>query len=316
MNLERKKTREKSAKKKWKKYVLAFFFLLLAGGIAYGTLVISHLNKTLDKIHEPVERTTEKRKEQVSLKKNEPFSVLLLGVDERANDKGRSDSMIVVTVNPNVKSMKMLSIPRDTYVDIVGKGMKDKINHAYAYGDVEMALDTVEEFLDIPIDYYVKVNMEGFKEIVDALGGITVYNDMELTAGGYHFPEGEIELDGEKALAFSRIRYEDPRGDFGRQIRQKEIISNIIDKGASISSLWKYKPILDALGNNLKTNLTFDEMVKIQQEYADTRHNIEQLNFQSKGGGFIGKIWYYFPEEEEVLEFQNILKEHLELNNA
>src|SRR5690606_38547965 len=149
MNLERKKTREKSAKKKWKKYVLAFFFLLLAGGIAYGTLVISHLNKTLDKIHEPVERTTEKRKEQVSLKKNEPFSVLLLGVDERANDKGRSDSMIVVTVNPNVKSMKMLSIPRDTYVDIVGKGMKDKINHAYAYGDVEMALDTVEEFLDI-----------------------------------------------------------------------------------------------------------------------------------------------------------------------
>jgi len=237
-------------------------------------------------------------------------------VDERANDKGRSDSMIVVTVNPNVKSMKMLSIPRDTYVDIVGKGMKDKINHAYAYGDVEMALDTVEEFLDIPIDYYVKVNMEGFKEIVDALGGITVYNDMELTAGGYHFPEGEIELDGEKALAFSRIRYEDPRGDFGRQIRQKEIISNIIDKGASLSSLWKYKPILDALGNNLKTNLTFDEMVKIQQEYADTRHNIEQLNFQSKGGGFIGKIWYYFPEEEEVLEFQNILKEHLELNNA
>jgi len=316
MGFVNRRTSEKSPRKKWKILLVGSILILLSGIITYGTFFITHLNKTLDQIHEPLQREQKNRVEQVSLKKKEPFSVLLLGVDERENDKGRSDTMIVVTVNPNVNSIKMLSIPRDTYVDIIGREMKDKINHAYAFGDVEMSIDTVEAFLDIPIDYYVKVNMEGFKAIVDALGGITVNNDLELTANGYHFPMGEVQLDGEKALVFSRIRYEDPRGDFGRQIRQKEIISQIINKGASLSSLWKYQSIFDAIGNNVKTNLSFDEMVKIQQDYADTRHNIEQLNFESGKGEYIGKIWYYFPDEEEVLKYQNILKEHLELKNT
>jgi polyisoprenyl-teichoic acid--peptidoglycan teichoic acid transferase len=109
----------------------------------------------------------------------------------------------------------MLSIPRDTRTEIVGKGTIEKINHAYAFGNEEMAMKTVENFLDIPIDYYIKVSMEGFKDIVDAVGGITVNNDLDFTQDGYHFPKGQVNLDGKKALAFTRMRHEDPRGDFG-----------------------------------------------------------------------------------------------------
>ncbi|MEG0386351.1 MAG: LCP family protein, partial [Solibacillus sp.] len=129
----------------------------------------------------------------------DPFSVLLLGIDERENDTGRTDTMIVVTVNPDLGTMKMLSIPRDSRVEIVGNGTTEKINHAYARGGIPMTIATVEEALDIPIDFYVAVNMEGFLSIIDVLGNIQVNNDMELIRNEYSFPEGNISLNGEEA---------------------------------------------------------------------------------------------------------------------
>ncbi|WAA11770.1 LCP family protein [Fervidibacillus halotolerans] len=297
-----------------KRRLLIFFGIgILLIGIGYVLDILIKANDTLDAIHEPIQRDSAKREEEISVKERDPFSVLLLGVDERPNDVGRSDTMIVVTVNPKEKSMKMLSIPRDTYVDIYGRGEKDKINHSYAFGGVEMAVKTVENFLDIPIDYYVKVNMEGFKDIIDALDGVTVENDMELTHGNYHFPKGKIELTGKEALVFSRIRSEDPRGDFGRQIRQKQIIEAMINKAANISTLWKYNDIFKALGDNVKTNFTFSEIVELQKTYSDVRKNIEQLRFEGRDGGFIGDYWYYFANTEEVQALSHQLKEHLGL---
>ena len=105
---------------------------------------------------------------------------------------------MVITLNPKNNSMKTVSIPRDTYTEIVGKGKNDKINHAYAFGGVDMSVSTVEKFLNIPINYYVEVNMEGFKDIVDAVGGVDVNNDLEFTADGHHFIKGNIHLTGMK----------------------------------------------------------------------------------------------------------------------
>lgn len=185
----------------------------------------------MNKINTPLIQTTDAAQlEEKTVIKKEPFSVLMLGVDERKDDSGRSDTMIVITVNPEKQTMKMLSIPRDTRTEIIGHDTVDKINHAYAFGGVPMAVDTVENFLNIPIDYYVFINMEGFLQIIDTLGGVTINNDMDLTFDEYHFPEGEITLDGNEALIFSRIRYEDPRGDFGRQIRQRQIIEAVMKK--------------------------------------------------------------------------------------
>lgn len=129
--------------------------------------------------------------------------------------------MIVATVNPDLGTIKMLSIPRDSRVDIVGNNTTEKINHAYARGGISMTINTVEQLLSIPIHYYVAVNMEGFLSIIDVVNGIEINNDMDLAHGKYSFPKGKITLNGDEALVFSRIRYGDPRGDFGRQVRQK-----------------------------------------------------------------------------------------------
>ena len=170
--------------------------------------------------------------------------------------KAAIDSIIIMTVNPQKKSMDMLSIPRDTRVEIVGKGIDDKINHAYAFGGVEMSMNTVEKFLDIPIDYYVQMNMDGFKDIVDSVGGVTVNNDLDFNHDGHHFAKGELSLKGAEALSYARMRYDDSRGDFGRQMRQRQVIQGVINKGANISALWKYDDMLKALSNNVETNLT------------------------------------------------------------
>lgn len=303
--------KNKKKKKKWLRVTGIVLLVLLIGIGVYAYSVYNSLTNAVETMHHPVDRKSEKRTEEVSLQNKQPFSVLLLGVDEREGDRGRSDTMIVLSVNPKLNSVKMLSIPRDTRVEIIGKGTQDKINHAYAFGSEEMAMNTVENFLDIPIDYFVKVNMEGFKDIVDAVGGITVDNDLNFSYGGYHFPKGEVTLNGKKALAYTRMRKEDPRGDFGRQIRQRQIIQGVIKEGASLSSLTNYGDIFTALGNNVKTNLTFDQMVSIQKNYKSAGNNIDQMTIKGNGTKING-IYYYIVPNDEKQRIQTELKTQLE----
>jgi polyisoprenyl-teichoic acid--peptidoglycan teichoic acid transferase len=302
-------------KKKLLRWVGGIAAVLLIGAAIFAYSIYHNVKQTANQMYENVDWKSDKRDDEVSFKEKTPISILLIGVDERKGDRGRADSLIVMTVNPNKKSIEMVSIPRDTRTEIIGKGKKDKINHSYAFGGVEMTMATVEHFLDIPIDYYIKVNMESFRDIVNAVGGVTVNNPFTFTYEGVTFPKGEITLNGEKALKYSRMRKSDPRGDFGRQDRQKQIIEAIIQKGASFSSLTNYDEVLTAIGKNMKTNLTFDEMQEIQANYKEARHHIEQLHITGKGTTINGTYYLIVPEKER-LTISNKLKEHLELKTA
>jgi polyisoprenyl-teichoic acid--peptidoglycan teichoic acid transferase len=154
--------------------------------------------------------------------------------------------------------------------------------------------------------------MEGFKDIVDAVGGVLVTNDQEFSQGGHQFAQGEILLNGEKALSYVRMRKQDPRGDFGRQQRQRQIIEGVIKKGANFSTLSKFDDIFGALEKNVKTNLTFDQMVDIQSDYKVAGKSIEQMQI-SGSGTMIGNIYYYSVPSEEHQRIQDELKQHLEL---
>ena len=305
-----KRSKEKKSKKKlwlWIVGSLLTIFLIFIG-TAYFTI-----QKTMNKINTPLLQTTDAAQlEEKTVIKKEPFSVLMLGVDERKDDSGRSDTMIVITVNPEKQTMKMLSIPRDTRTEIVGHDTVDKINHAYAFGGVPMAVDTVENFLNIPIDYYVFINMEGFLQIIDTLGGVTINNDMDLTYDEYHYPKGEITLDGNEALIFSRIRYEDPRGDFGRQIRQRQIIEAVMKKASTPATLLKATDMLTVLGDNVRMNFSVKELIQLQGIYKKMDKGIEQLSFEQGDCERINRIWYYIPNEEELQKIQADLKNHLQ----
>ena len=296
----------KKKKRTWLKVLGIIMLILLIAGGSLAFSVWNSLTDSIDQMQSTLDTGTNK-----NLSKKEPFSVLLLGVDEREGDSGRSDTMIVLTVNPQAESVKMLSIPRDTRTEIVGHGTVDKINHAYAFGGTEMTIDTVEAFLDIPIDYFVEINMEGFEDIVDALDGVTVNNTLDFTYGGVHFAKGEITLNGEEALLYSRMRKQDPNGDFGRQARQRQVIEAIIKKGATISSLTNYGDIFDALGKNIETNLSFKDMSSLLKNYRTAASNIEDLTIEGSGQK-IGGIYYYVVPDAEKERIQSELDGHLQ----
>ncbi|MBO9130016.1 LytR family transcriptional regulator [Bacillus sp. 165] len=292
-------------------YWMLGIIVIGAGIFVYN--VYSSVSKTVDTMHEPLKRDkSEKREEEVSTKDEHPISILVFGVDERENDRGRSDSLMLLTVNPAEKSTKMLSIPRDSYTDIIGKGKKDKINHAYAFGGVNMTIDTVENFLNVPIDYYIQVNMEGFKDIVDAVGGVTVNNDFAFTYGGYDFAKGVIDLNGDEALVYSRMRYEDPNGDFGRQHRQRQVLQAVVQRGATVESLTNYGGILEAIQKNVRTNMTVEDMYNIQKNYRDASKHMEELQIPGEGTKMDG-IYYYIVSDETKQELSHTLRQHLGL---
>lgn len=302
---------KKNKKKKWP-WVLGILGLIVIGLGIYLFTVYNSFTNTLEEIHEPIEReASEKRAtdQGVVLSDQDPFSVVLLGVDEREDDRGRSDTVVVMTVNPAEQSTKMVSIPRDTYTEIVGRGTMDKINHAYAFGGIEMSMATVENLLDIPIDYVMQVNMEGFQDIVDAVGGVEVNNAMAFD----DYAAGNIELNGEEALGYVRMRKQDPEGDFGRQNRQKQVIQAIMKEGASVSSLLNYREIFNALGDNVRTNMTFDEMMDVQSNYRDAIGTVDQIIVEDGTGETINGIWYYMMNDAELAEIQSTLKAHLNM---
>lgn len=261
------------------------------------------------------ENVNEEDKDKDKNKESQLF--LLLGIGDRPalGDPGRVDSIIVVSVNPSNNSAIMFNIPRDTRTEIIGKGFQDKINHSYAYGGTEMTKKTVEHFLDKSIDYVIQINMEGLRQLVNALGGIQVENKFsfsqedELGEKLYHYDKGLINLDGERALHYARMRKSDPRGDFGRNERQRQVLMALLRKSTSFSSAFKIQEILNILGNNIKTNVSFEEMKFFYSEFRkDWRsYNIEILEIKGTDKTING-VYYYVVSEEERQHISEQLK--------
>lgn len=306
-----------------KNIVISVVVIILVGVLAYGTKIYFDIRDMNNSMHKGVDTTpSEKRDKPIDVSKLTPFSILLVGVDEDPNTKepARSDTMMVVTINPHNQSTYMYSIPRDLRVIIPGYEKKgyQKFNNAYFLGSTQLVRKSIEEYLDIPIDHVVEINFDGFVELIDALGGITVENTLAFSLGGFDFPIGKIEMDGQKALVFSRMRKQDKQnGDFGRQERQKLVVKEIVKKTNSFSNVTKLSKIFDAVGNNVRTSLYLSDIMDIRTKYSISTSNMNSI--QAKYG--IGGRWIFGSKEldfvtmshEERLKVINTLREHLEL---
>lgn len=309
----RTEQRQGNKNRRWLKWLFGVLIALLLIGGVFLYLMWGKIHDTISTMHNPLERDSDPER-QSALKSlfeaNESINVLLLGVDERKGDKGRSDTMILMSLNPKTNSTVMLSIPRDTYVSIPGHGM-DKINHAYAYGDVPLSLQTVENTFNLHVHFYIRVNMEGFKDGIDALGGITVNNKRAFSQGGRQFSKGKLHLNGDEALEYIRMRKEDPRGDLGRNERQRDVIKAAMDEAASFSNITKAGEILNIVGGNVQTNMDMDTMRYLFSDYRGTRKTVKTL--EAKGTGQrINGVWYYVVSDEEFGSLSSEIKKHME----
>ncbi|GAB3805786.1 LCP family protein [Virgibacillus kimchii] len=299
-----------------------FFLISIATGYA-----VYLYNKTEDLVTESYDDTgRENETSDMRAEKVDPVedhvSVLLLGVDNsehRSEDLGRTDAMVLATFNQDEESIKLLSIPRDSYVYIPEVGYHTKINHAHAYAGPRASMEAVEDFLEIPVDYYVSMNFEGFVEVVDALNGIRVEvpyefkeSDSQDRSDSIHLYPGYQELNGEEALALARTRYQD--SDVERGKRQQEILEAIADKATSISSILRLEDVITAVGSNMQTNFTFKELQSFVGFGMWEDLSIEMVNFDGEGGYLDDGAWYYFVEDDSRYEIGNKLRKHLDLS--
>lgn len=316
---KRRRKKRKTGLQRLFRFVVLLFVIILV----YGGYVLYEAYDASQSLYYALERgeKSELRENTVKIA-DDPVSILILGVEEYATEgqNGRTDTIMLVTLNPYTKSMKMISIPRDTRIEIVGKDREDKINHAHAFGGTEMAIETVEKFLNVPIDYFIKINFEGFIDIVDEIGGITVdvpfdFSENTTKKGEKaYFKKGPMHLTGEEALAYARMRKQDPRGDFGRNDRQKQVLKASIDQALTMTTLFKVDKITDHIGDNIQTNLKPMEILALQKKYAtiDTS-TIDNLTIDGSDH-YENGVYYFIPNEMSVDSLQIRLRVHLNLD--
>ena len=314
--------RSKRRQKKKKGKLLFIFILITALLVGTSIVFADKLNlfhQTINTITQDVGNRTEEEAQEI-IENAKPINILLLGIDNgaygRPTEDGRSDTMLLLTSNPTEKKAQLLSIPRDTYTEIVGMNYYDKINHAYAYGQAKMAINSVEKLFDTSIDFYMEINMSGLMEFVNAVGGIEVTSPLTFTYEGRSFEEGKKELlDGESALRFARMRYDDPEGDYGRQKRQRIVIEQLVKKMMSFNSITNFEKIMNAVKNNVKTDIPIGKIMALKNTYGPSFDHLEQAFIEERSlllTNSIGEqIYYSYATDEELLEKSNLIREYL-----
>jgi polyisoprenyl-teichoic acid--peptidoglycan teichoic acid transferase len=251
-------------------------------------------------------------------------SILFIGVDEsdtrNYGSSTRSDALMLATLNEKDKSVKLVSIPRDSYVYLPEVGYNTKINHAHAFGGPKASIEAVETLFNIPVDYYVKMNFHAFIDVVDALDGINVEVPYEMyeqnskdTKGAIHLLPGMQTLDGEEALALARTRKMD--SDIERGKRQQEILKGVMNKAISANALTKYDDIIQAIGDNMETNMTFDEMKALSSYGLKKQLDLSTLSLEGEDS-YIEGVYYWQLDDTSVANTSIELRDHLGLETT
>jgi polyisoprenyl-teichoic acid--peptidoglycan teichoic acid transferase len=327
MTQEQRSLRSQSKKKKRKRRILIWtltpILIIVISAVTYGTFLYNKAESVVNESYRPLEKVTQKREEKVD-PKIDNVSLLLIGVDDSETRKfgtgTRSDALMVVTLNKEENSVKLLSIPRDSYVSIPGRTNKTRINAAHAFGGTELAIETVQNVLDIPIDYYVKMNFNAFIDVVDAIEGVEVEvpylikeQDSKDRQGAITLKPGLQTLNGEETLALARTRHQD--SDLYRGLRQQEILKAILKKATSLNSITKQSDVMNAVGSNMETNLSFNEMKSfITYAIAGKNLNFETLSLEGSDSTING-AYYYQLDPNSLSNVKEQLQTHLHGNS-
>ncbi len=225
--------------------------------------------------------------------------ILAVGCDRRPNDVGRTDTILLVFLNPENGDIKVLSIPRDTYVTV--KGSKTKINHAYAYGGIPLTESTIEKAFGIKVDHYLEADFNGFAELIDALGGVTidVEKNMYTPDEGINLKKGVQKLNGTDALAYVRFR-QDGLGDIGRIQRQQKFLAALAEQVKSNSSLLKIPKLVEVALDCINTDFSAGDLLALANTAINADLNNMELVMLPGTDDYIGGVSYWIMDEDET----------------
>ena len=299
-NIENRIKQRKAKDKKWVQAIAGAF-----AGVVF--LVILYFAYSIFSNDLLSGRIPGNRDEASSL--SNQLNILVLGVDKRADDVGRSDTIFLLSIDPKRQQIFQLSIPRDTRVLIPDHGW-DKINHAYALGGKNLAVRTVERFLGVKIDHVVEIDFKGFYRIVDAIGGVDIkvdkrmyYEDPWDSDGGLviDLRPGMQHMDGKTAITY--VRYRDEEGDIGRITRQQQFLQAVMDKVSSPGIITRLPAIISEVSSAIDSDLSTLELLNLGRFFKDSREKGLSTNMgMIPGGGYyIDGISYWIPDMETLL---------------
>lgn len=254
---------------RWKRIIGIVVAMLFIVVLATVTSFMASTYDTLNKISATATDATGPAPIGVSVTE-EPFNIYITGIDQWEEEEGldleRSDVNMIITVNPVTKKVMLTSIPRDSYVLLHTAKQMDKLTHTGVYG-VDETLNTVQDWLGIDLNYYLKMNFTAARDIINAMGGISVYSPVAFDSSlrkNYHYDKGWNDLGGREALYFARERHAFEGQDSIRVENQQRVMKAIISKMTSSTTLLtKYGDIMAAAGKNLSTNMSADEMTEL-----------------------------------------------------
>ena len=252
----------------------------------------------------------------------EPFIVYISGSDApsgKITDRARSDVNIIAVINPRDAKILLVNIPRDTYVQLHGTtGLRDKLTHAGMYG-IEMSKTTIEDFLDIEINYTVKVGFHTVVKVVDAMGGIDIDSEWALNSGGCHYNAGTNHVNGKCALQFARERKFYGTGDKKRGENQQHILTRIIEKMSKPENARNYTKVLEAAKGSFETSFTYDEITDFARYQLANLQHWDVKSIQIDGESDMQptyslssqKLYVMYADEASVKAAQDQIAEYL-----
>lgn len=329
----------RKSRKLWRWIVLIIVVVVAAGGIIFAR-ALHNVHKSVDTMQRSANVTKARDVGQV-VKEGKPFSVLVLGTDTGALSRDRTgltDSMMLITINPKSKTTTMMSIPRDIMMAISGaeNTFPQKLNAAFPIAGVGATMMTLQNYLNVPIDFYVLANMGGLEKLIDQVGGVKVASPLTFTytpdedqspatykfvkdqeafqyaKDGKNFKKFET-MNGNAALSFSRMRYDDPQGDYGRQLRQRLVLKALLKKSASVSTLFNSK-FMASISKNVETDLSYNDMVNVVKKYMSAAKG-QNADYLHGVGDMYDGISYQMVPETEKQRVTNKLRQSLDLSN-
>lgn len=331
-----KKESKKQSNRK-KKIGLSILAFILVAGISsfvfrkellmfgFDHVVAPTVEGTLKNSYVPLKDNNDKITDaSTTLDKSPPFSLLLLGTDQRHNENGLSDSIIYTVVRPKDNKVLFVSIPRDSYTKIVGaenvKGARNntKINAAHSYGGAQMSVDTVEELLDAPIDYYATINFNGLVEVVDALGGVELPITKLIENKNPAHEKLRVEpnkpiYSGKEALMYVRYRED---SDFKRTERQRIFLKAVLERMKNISNIANINQIMGLASDNFKTNMRADFMLDLAKKVIFESGTPLITSHMLQGTDKRTDQWYYILDEEDVRDTHELIEVWLDPDTA
>jgi len=294
--------------KKSSKIIITILIILIVLIVSF----VGYIYYILSSVNPPAEENGENYVPPKEMDWNKKINILLVGIDQRYEDEmSRSDTNLLLSIDPNDKKITIISLPRDTFCELPGYVGYQKLAHAHSYGGVPLLIKTVENILKIEIPFYVEVNFEGFVKMIDLIGGVTIDVEKDMDYESYlgdvkiHLKKGLQHLNGEKALMYVRFRM-DETGDIGRMERQQKFLKALIEQSLKIENTIRLQKVLIELKNWVRTNLEPWQIIKLGTLLNNIDNdNITTITLPGYPGWYSDGLSYYFLYNDKVEEIVN-----------